>query len=126
MRKRHNLRANKKVVIGMMENGGELVTRVVATTRKVDLLTLHWFTYDSDDLIRHATKARVPFVLLNHFENRRFSSTRMRNSLAHAAGVGTVSDKGMPDNLRGRYINLSDAVDTEFFAPEKARLGPIP
>lgn len=28
----------KKLVIGMMENGGELVTRVVASTKKVDLL----------------------------------------------------------------------------------------
>ena len=31
-------RSKKKAVIAMMENGGELVTRVVATTRKVDLL----------------------------------------------------------------------------------------
>lgn len=36
--KRHRMRANKSVVIGMMENGGELVTRVVASTRKTDLL----------------------------------------------------------------------------------------
>ena len=28
----------KKLVIGIMENGGELVTRVVASTKKVDLL----------------------------------------------------------------------------------------
>jgi len=31
-------RSKKAVVIGMLENGGELVTRVVASTRKVDLL----------------------------------------------------------------------------------------
>lgn len=36
--KRHNYHQKKKVVIGMMENGGELVTRVVESQRKHHLL----------------------------------------------------------------------------------------
>jgi transposase len=36
--KQQTYHQTKKLVIGMMENGGELVTRVVASTKKVDLL----------------------------------------------------------------------------------------
>ncbi len=90
-------------------------------TQNVDLLALHWLTYDTGALILRARKARVPFVLINHFNNARWSLPRTRKCIAHAAAIGGVSAHGVSDNLRNRYVNLSDAVDTEFFAPEKAR-----
>jgi glycosyltransferase involved in cell wall biosynthesis len=93
-------------------------------THKVDLLALHWATYDTDALVLNAFKAKIPFVFINHFDNRRFLLSVMRKWAPHAAAIGAVSGRGIPDNLQGRCVNLSDAVDTVFFAPEKAR--PVP
>jgi glycosyltransferase involved in cell wall biosynthesis len=92
----------------------------------VDLLALHWLTYDTNALILRALESRVPFVLISHFDNARLSLPEMRKWITLAAGIGTVSDQGIPDDLRHRCVNLSDAVDTEFFTPEKARPVQLP
>lgn len=89
--------------------------------RHVDLLVLHWLSYDTGALIRQSRKNGIPYVFINHFENARLSLPDTEKRIAHAAGIGAVSNQGIPDSLRNRYVNLSDAVDTEFFAPEKAR-----
>lgn len=93
---------------------------------KVDLLAIHWLTYDAENLIRHAKKAGIPFVIANHFDNGLFSEPRMRKWLPHAAGVGSVSPKGIPAHLGRRCVNLLDGVDTDFFAPQNARHIPTP
>jgi len=91
---------------------------------KVDLLAVHWMTYDAERLIRRARLAGIPFVIANHFDNGLFSDPRMRKWLSHAAGVGAVSPKGIPAHVASRCVNLLDGIDTEYFAPEKAR--PVP
>ena len=48
----------------------------------------------------------------------------MQKWIPRAAAIGAVSGQGIPDDLQDRCVNLSDAVDTEFFTPAKAR--PIP
>jgi len=88
---------------------------------KVDLLAIHWLTYDAERLIRRAKASGIPFVIANHFDNGLFSDPRMRKWLPHAAGVGAVSPKAIPAHLGSRCVNLLDGIDTEFFAPEKAR-----
>ena len=98
----------------------DYLPRLLAT-QNVDLLILHWLTYDTDALISRALKARVPFLFINHFDNARFSFPRTRKRIAGAAAIGAVSDQGIPDRLRDRCVNLSDAVDTEIFTPGKAR-----
>src|SRR5271165_2877933 len=90
-------------------------------THKVDLLALHWLTYDADALISSALRARIPFALINHFDNKRLSLAQTQYWITQAAAIGGVSDHGVPDDLRDRYVNLSDAVDSEFFSSEKAR-----
>jgi glycosyltransferase involved in cell wall biosynthesis len=90
-------------------------------TEKIDLLALHWGTYDTDALVVRALDSKVPFVFINHFDNRRLSSPFAPNWLGRAAATGVVSNRGIPDALRHRCVNLSDAVDTEFFAPEQVR-----
>jgi glycosyltransferase involved in cell wall biosynthesis len=85
----------------------------------VTLLALHWLSYDTDILIRRAIQAKVPFVLINHFDNDRLSSKAMRRWVPQAAAVGTVSDKNVPAEVQGRYMNLSDAVDIDFFDPAR-------
>jgi len=89
--------------------------------RHVDLLVLHWLTYDTRTLISQALKTETPFVFINHFDNTRLSLPGTQECLAQAAGIGVVSSRGIPDTLGRRCVNLSDAVDTEFFTPDKAR-----
>lgn len=90
-------------------------------TQNVNLLALHWLTYDTDALMFRAWKEKIPFIVINHFDNQRFSLPLMRKWTPRAAAVGVVSDRGIPDSLLGRTINLSDAVDTEFFTQLAAK-----
>ena len=92
--------------------------------KQVDLLVFHWLSYDTEALAADALKAGVPFVFINHFDNARLEARQTLTSVDRAAAIGTVSALGIPERLRPRCVNLSDAVDTGFFAPEKAR--PLP
>lgn len=96
----------------------------ILITHKVDLLVLHWLSYDTPALVLQARKVGVPSVFINHFDNARLAAPGRQRSLAHVSGIGTVSEQGIPAELRNLCVNLSDAVDTEFFNPEKAR--PLP
>jgi glycosyltransferase involved in cell wall biosynthesis len=93
-------------------------------THNVDLLAVHWLSYDTGILISRALRTRTPFVFINHFDNARFSLPLTRKWISQAAAIGVVSQHGIPDDLRARCINLSDAVDTEFFTAKKARALP--
>jgi glycosyltransferase involved in cell wall biosynthesis len=86
-------------------------------TCKVDLLALHGLTYDAGNLIRRAQNVGIPYVLISHFDNSLFSEPYVREWIPKAAGIGSVSGKGLPDSVCDRCVNLSDAIDTEFFAP---------
>lgn len=94
--------------------------------RDIDLLILHWLSYDVEALTRTAKKHGIPFVFINHFDNALLSSPMARKAIRNAAAVGTVSNCGIPDGFRGRIVNLSDAVDAEFFSPQKAHPIPTP
>jgi glycosyltransferase involved in cell wall biosynthesis len=93
---------------------------------KVNLLVMHWMNYDADALIECAHGAKIPFALINHFDNARLAQRQYRKWTAHATAIGTVSSRGIPDVVRERYVDLSDAVDTEFFSPEKVAQMPVP
>jgi glycosyltransferase involved in cell wall biosynthesis len=88
-------------------------------THNVDLLALHWLNHDTGTLISRAGRAGIPYVFINHFSNARFSMRRTRKWITDAAALGGVSDEGIPEFIRSQFINLSDAVDTDFFSPEK-------
>lgn len=90
---------------------------------KVNLLALHGLTYDAGSLIQHARRANIPFVLISHFDNAVFAEPRVRRWFPEAAGIGAVSGRMLPDHVRGRCVNLSDAIDTDFFAPQDERSG---
>jgi glycosyltransferase involved in cell wall biosynthesis len=90
------------------------------TTHKVDLLAAHGITYDADPVIMRAKEAGIPFVLINHFHNNLLAEPQVRKWSPFAGGVGSVSGKFMPDYISARCVNLSDAVDTEYFAPDEA------
>ncbi len=88
--------------------------------RRVDLLASHALTYDAGTLVSQAKAAGIPFVLVSHFDNSLFSEAHVREWIPDAAGVGSVSGRGLPEHVRGCCITLSDAINTEFFAPEAA------
>lgn len=89
-------------------------------SRRVDLLASHALTYDAGNLVSHAKAAGIPFVLVSHFDNSLFSEPHVRQWVPDAAGVGSVSGRGLPEHVRGCCVTLSDAINTEFFAPEAA------
>jgi len=88
-------------------------------TQSVDLLSLHWSACDTSTVIRTALRVGVPFVFVNHFDNNRLFLRTTRKHIAPAARIGTVSGCGIPDDLRDRCSNLADAIDTDYFDPEK-------
>jgi glycosyltransferase involved in cell wall biosynthesis len=77
--------------------------------------------YDTGGLISRALKAKIPFVFVNHFDNGRLSHPQTRKWITQAAGIATISNRNIPDEFLGRTVNVSNAVDTEFFAPERAQ-----
>jgi glycosyltransferase involved in cell wall biosynthesis len=82
---------------------------------------MHWFTYDADTLIRKAIKSGIPFVMTNHFDNGLLSEPPMRRWLPHAKGVGSVSERGVPEHIRDRCVGLLDGIDTDFFSVGEAQ-----
>jgi glycosyltransferase involved in cell wall biosynthesis len=89
----------------------------------VDLIMLHFFGgSDSDEIVEVARKRRLPFALQNHYSNDRFMHLSIRKHAVLANGVSGVSGVGLPKYLRGRFWNLSDGIDTEFFTPANVKL----
>ncbi|MGO8927553.1 MAG: glycosyltransferase [Limisphaerales bacterium] len=86
----------------------------------VDLVMLHWLNYDLGNLISSTTRRRIPFAVVNHFDNTRLDLSRSRKWVRKAVALGGVSIRGVPIDMRGTFVNLSDAVDTEFFCITKA------
>ncbi|MBZ5581656.1 MAG: glycosyltransferase [Acidobacteriia bacterium] len=89
--------------------------------QSVSLLALHWISRESRPLIHRALVLGIPFVFINHFDNARLSLPPTRKCISRAAGLATVSDQGIPADMRNSYVNLSDAVDTDFFRLETVR-----
>lgn len=88
---------------------------------KVNLLAVHWVTYDTEVLVRHAEGASIPFILIHHFDNGMYSEPPMRGLTSRAIGLGGISSHHLPDHLLNRFINLSNPIDTDFFSTERAR-----
>lgn len=93
---------------------------------RIDLIIFHWLSYDVGTLISHALRHRIPYAVINHFDNSRLGTVRVRRLMARAAAVGGVSNRNVPLELQNRYVNLSDGVDAEFFSPSKVRSNPLP
>ena len=90
-------------------------------TYHVDLMLFHWLSYDIGPLVSHATKRRIPYAVIHHFDNRRLSAASSSVWVRNAAAVAGVSSRNVPREIQGRYANVSDGVDVEFFSPHRAR-----
>ncbi|UFS71083.1 glycosyltransferase family 4 protein [Geomonas sp. RF6] len=83
-----------------------------------DLVVFHWVSEDSGEVVHCAREMGIPFLVINHFENRRFNLPLMQKSLAGAAGYGGVSPADVPAPFRPGFLNFSDGIDTDFFSPQ--------
>ena len=95
--------------------------RDVLNEERIDVLLLHWLSYDVGRLIDAARKKGIPFGIINHFDNRRLEGRRVRSWLRAAAGIAGVSARSVPRSLRSRFVSVSDAVDVSYFDPALAR-----
>lgn len=86
----------------------------------VDLIVFHWLSYDVGTLISHAATRRIPYAIVHHFDNNRLNARQTRKWLTGAAAIGGVSNRQVPPHLKSKYVNLSDAVDFDFFSPARA------
>ena len=87
----------------------------------VDLVLFHWLSDDIGPLVARATKRRIPYAVIHHFDNHRLSAASSSVWVRDAAAVAGVSTRNVPREIQGRYVNVSDAVDADFFSPHRAR-----
>jgi len=87
----------------------------------LDLVAFHWISEDSKQVLQRAILGKIPFVMINHFDNERYKLKGVRKWVPHAAGCGGVSNANVPRYLGSKFVNLSDGIDTEFFRPDKAK-----
>lgn len=102
-----------------------ITTRELIRQHKVDLVVLHTNGgSDASEVISAARSAGVPIALIHHFSNDKLGNISVRQQVADVCRIGGASSVGLPFYVRPHFINLSDAVDLEFFSREKA--GPVP
>jgi glycosyltransferase involved in cell wall biosynthesis len=104
---------------GQVVGAGRVIEGLYASGRG-DLTMLHFFGGgDADEVVERSRSARVPYAVLNHFSNDRFSNLSIRKHVLFASGVSGVSGIGAPRYLRKNFQNLSDGIDVDFFHPSK-------
>ena len=87
----------------------------------VDLVAMHFVGGpDSVAVIDETMKRKIPYFFLNHFSNDRFNHMSIREQIADAVGVASVSGVGIPRRLKKCFSNLSDGIDIDIFKPESA------
>lgn len=88
----------------------------------VNLVILHFSGgSDADEVMSEARRFNVPFAVLNHYSNNRFLHLPIRKHAMFADGLAGVNGLELPRYVRGRFTNLSDGIDTEFFCRANAR-----
>lgn len=106
---------------GQAVHAGQWAKRLLEEC-KIDLAMLHFFGgADAQEVIDHARAAGVPVALLNHFANDRLLHLSVRKHIMQANAVAGVNQQDLPEYLKGQFTNLSDGVDTTFFAASEAK-----
>lgn len=86
---------------------------------QIHLAVFHWISEDSPIVLEYLNKRSIPFVVVNHFLNKRLTRRYIRRQISKARAIGGVSNIDVPGFIGNRFTNLSDGVDTDFFHPEK-------
>ncbi len=107
-------------VVGAGAKAAEMFARF-----PVNLSLLHFFGgSDADEIVAEARRHGIPFALQNHSENRRYLHLSVRKHATLANAVAGVNGLDVPAYVAGRFRNLADGIDTDFFRREAAR--PVP
>jgi len=80
---------------------------------------------DSAGIIEEAIDRNIPYVVINHFSNDRFNHMSFREQSSRASGIAGLSNIGLPHWLRGRFFNLSNGIDINFFKKDGTQPLPI-
>jgi glycosyltransferase involved in cell wall biosynthesis len=100
---------------GEPERAGETV-RALHRLRPLDLICLHSAGgADVAEILAVAQAEGIPAVYVHHFANERLSSFSIRRQVECLQGVAGVCGVGVPRFLQGRFQNVSDGIDTDFF-----------
>lgn len=86
---------------------------------KIDLVSFHWVDERSEKIMLKILRKKIPFIIINHFDNTRFELPAMKKWAGYARGCAGVSNANVPVYLLGKFINLSDGIDTDFFHPDR-------
>lgn len=98
------------------------VYKNILDTITPDLLVIHSAgCFDSDELISESKKRHIPIIIQNHYINSRLLRKAQKRQVALSDGIAGVSGIDIPKYLRGKFINLSDGIDTDFFCKENVR-----
>jgi glycosyltransferase involved in cell wall biosynthesis len=87
---------------------------------KPDLAVFHWISEDSKLILQYLDKRNIPFVVVNHFDNKRLNRHYIKKQISNSLAIGGVSNVDVPRFLKDQFFNLSDGVDTDFFQLGKA------
>jgi hypothetical protein len=80
------------------------------------LAVFHWISEDSELILERFLASGVPVTIVNHFDNSRLNHRSIRKQIARATSVAGVCGIDVPRFLKGRFTELTDAIDTEFFS----------
>ncbi|MGZ5133528.1 MAG: glycosyltransferase family 4 protein, partial [Flavitalea sp.] len=86
----------------------------------INLAVFHWISDDSAIVLNYLKDRKIPFVLINHFQNERLGRPSAKNYISEASGIAGVSNVDVPAGLETKFTNLSDGIDTNFFHPKMA------
>jgi glycosyltransferase involved in cell wall biosynthesis len=82
---------------------------------EIDLAAFHWISEDSIVILRYLKNKKIPFVVINHFNNARLEKRISKKYISEATVIGGVSSVNIPASIKGKYTNLSDEVDTKYY-----------
>jgi glycosyltransferase involved in cell wall biosynthesis len=105
--------------------GAAAAVREVLAKYRVNIAVLHFFGgADAGDVLDEVAHAGIPALLVNHYSNDRLLYLANRKHIIQADAIAGVNGLQVPRYLRGRFENVSDGIDTNFFRRELAR--PLP
>jgi glycosyltransferase involved in cell wall biosynthesis len=80
----------------------------------------HWISEDSPTIINYLNSRGVPLLVVHHFHNKKFRERMVRSQISSTLAVAGVSEVDLPGFLTGRFTNISDGIDINFFHPRSA------
>jgi glycosyltransferase involved in cell wall biosynthesis len=72
-------------------------------------------------VLEESSSKGIPAILVHHYSNDRLLHLANRKHIMQADAVAGVNEMDVPRFLKGRFTNVSDGIDTDFFRRQNAR-----